>query len=172
MGKDAVSQKRLDDKKSSEQSRSIDPLRPDVGSTQPHPLLPLHPPFFGLRTTRGPHSYQSQALPRHMRRRTTSHTPRRMPLALKNSGRAAPNNGRSGSSSKNKHSGRRHGSVANSSRSKGDGSGAGVDMDVDAQRCRKHRRRPRSLLEMHSPHAVPDEESGGEDEAGKGRTPR
>ncbi|CAM9648779.1 unnamed protein product [Ectocarpus sp. 8 AP-2014] len=108
-----------------------------------------------------------------MRRRTTSHTPRRMPVALKNSGRAAPNNGRSSSSSnKNKHSGRRHGAGAKSSRSKGDESWAAVDMDVDAQRCRKHRRRPRSLLEMHSPHAVRDEESGGEDEAGKGRTPR
>ncbi|CAM9371126.1 unnamed protein product, partial [Ectocarpus sp. 8 AP-2014] len=116
---------------------------------------------------------QSQALPRHMRRRTTSHTPRRMPVALKNSGRAAPNNGRSSSNSnKNKHSGRRHGAGAKSSRSKGDESGAAVDVDVDAQRCRKHRRRPRSLLEMHSPHAVRDEESGGEDEAGKGRTPR
>ncbi|CAM9685266.1 unnamed protein product, partial [Ectocarpus sp. 12 AP-2014] len=133
----------------------------DVGGT-----IAPSAPAGGLRD-------QSQALPRHMRRRTTSHTPRRMTVALKNSGRAAPNNGRSSTSSnKNKHSGRRHGSGAKSSRSKGDGIGAAVDMDVDAQRCRKHRRRPRSLLEMHSPHAVRDEESGGEDEAGKGRTPR
>lgn len=83
-----------------------------------------------------------------MRRRTTSHKPRRMSTALKNAKREA----RTGTGAKDPLYQRG---------GKGDelrlaGSKDGSD---DKARCRKHRRRPRALLAARSPHAegLPEE---------------
>lgn len=88
-----------------------------------------------------------------MRRRTTSHKPRRMPVALKHK-----NNTHLGSSTSKSRERRRHGEAGGSDQE------LGKDADPEpeeARRCRKHRRRPRALLEMHSPHAA-GEEGGGD----------
>lgn len=77
-----------------------------------------------------------------MRRRTTSHKPRRMPAALKNAKREA-----------------RAGTGANDPLSQCGDKGdelplaSNKDKDDDKVRCRKHRRRPRAMLAARSPHA-------------------
>lgn len=68
-----------------------------------------------------------------MRRRAASHKPRRMPVALKSKEAGRSTHGRGGGGNK-KHE------------AEGE--------DKESRRCRKHRRRPRALLAMHSPHAV------------------
>ncbi|CAN0215647.1 unnamed protein product [Pylaiella littoralis] len=128
---------------------------------------------------------QSKAVPRHMRRRTTSHKPRRMPVALKNNG---ARNNRSGkaittttTTTTTRRTTRREGQrgeavvlLRGSSGGGGRGSGNrdGEDtMDVEeVRRCRKHRRRPRALLAMHSPHdhVLEEEEEEEEDVGGSG----
>lgn len=118
---------------------------------------------------------QSQALPRHMRRRTASHKPRRMPVALKNSGKKG--RGKNNSRSRKATSGRPFtgkdseenldvpsAGIPSADEKNEDGfpnleGGAGVvGKNVAAgkegpMRCRKHRRRPRAMLEARSPHA-------------------
>lgn len=118
---------------------------------------------------------QSQALPRHMRRRTASHKPRRMPVALKNSGKNG--RGKKNFRSRNATSGRPFtgkgskenldvpsAGIPSTDEKNEDGfpdleGGAGVVGKTAAvgkeepMRCRKHRRRPRAMLEARSPHA-------------------
>lgn len=122
-----------------------------------------------------PHRLQSQALPRHMRRRTASHKPRRMPVALKISGKKGRE--RKHSRSRNATPGRkfagkesetnqdvpsgaalRHVDGKDKDGSQKLESGAGVvakntTEGAGPMRCRKHRRRPRAMLEARSPHA-------------------
>lgn len=90
-----------------------------------------------------------------MRRRTTSHKPRRMPAALKSKGDAGRRTAAAAA-------------AASTSRTKIGGGGVSTKkqgdleagLEVDTLRCRKHRRRPRALLAMHSPHAEEMEEEG------------
>lgn len=83
---------------------------------------------------------QTPVLARHMRRRTTSHKPRRMSAALKNAKREA-----------------REGTGANDPLSQCGEKGVELPFNKDGgdgkARCRKHRRRPRAMLAARSPHA-------------------
>eukprot|EP00903_Cladosiphon_okamuranus_P012367 g11592.t1 len=142
----------------------------DSGGAMGSDGRPSSAPSGGLRD-------QAQGLPRHMRRRTTSHKPRRMPVALKNKDSAgkttttttttttiittAINNsgGKSDTSGTRK---KRQGAVPPSAlpgaRINAQVGGDGVG--VEARRCRKHRRRPTALLKMHCPHAARGEGEG------------
>ena len=81
-----------------------------------------------------------------------------MPVALKSKGSAS----KSTNSTSSHNSNRRSSGGTGASAIKESGGGSG--QEVDARRCRKHRRRPRALLAMHSPHAAGDEEA--EEESG------
>eukprot|EP00752_Nemacystus_decipiens_P012200 g10816.t1 len=98
---------------------------------------------------------QADGVPRHMRRRTASHKPRRMPVALKRKDDAD----KKASSS---HDRTRDRGYSGGTRKDEESGGGG--REVDARRCRKHRRRPRALLAMHTPHAAGDEEEEKEEE--------
>lgn len=126
-----------------------------------HPPLHLKPiPYHSTPFPTRLYSKQAHALPRHMRRRTTSHKPRRMPVALKNSNRRRTRR------TPSKLLPRTTGSEEQGGQGTGsgvDGGGARIDSaenEVEKMRCRKHRRRPKALLKMHSPHVEKAQEEG------------
>lgn len=107
-------------------------------------------------------------MPRHMRRRTTSHKPRRMPVALKDkdsTSRSNIMNNKNNRSRRSSSSGSRKKRPGAAPPPSGGGGPAtnseGVGgAELGARRCRKHRRRPRALLAMRSPHAVGEDREG------------
>ncbi|CAM9323765.1 unnamed protein product [Phaeothamnion confervicola] len=93
-----------------------------------------------------------------MRRRTTAHKRRAMTVRLKQAG-AATAAARAA----------RAGEVGAGG---ADAGGSAQEPPPAEQRCRKHRRRPRAMLEAHDPHAVDDEPNGSGGSGGGSGTPR
>ncbi|CAN0217317.1 unnamed protein product, partial [Discosporangium mesarthrocarpum] len=91
---------------------------------------------------------QVDVLPRHLRRRTTSHKSRRMPVALRNRKRS--------SSGRTSADGAK---VVAPGAEAGEGMGEGTNRQP--LRCRKHRRRPRDMLSERNPHVQVAKGSGG-----------